>query len=159
MLMKNAISLMGRTEDVCEMTSNMMRQLPPKPSCQEAFKNLVMNFILYQEEKFNKLEEYMSIIGNDFMQLSLEVIAKLKKEIKVEENRVKKIEKIMRYPDTEDLEPPSDFKFTGTLTKKVHSILLNSSCCTVAGDGVTFIRAGVRAYKGRCQNFGDGVRI
>nr|GEU30009.1 hypothetical protein [Tanacetum cinerariifolium] len=30
---------------------------------------------------------------------------------------------------------------------------------TAAGDGITFIREDVRAYKGRRQNFSDGVRI
>ncbi|GJW20850.1 hypothetical protein Tco_0031472 [Tanacetum coccineum] len=56
MLMKNAISLMGRIEDVCGTTSDMMRQLPPEPSGQEDFEDLVMNFILDQEEKFKQLE-------------------------------------------------------------------------------------------------------
>ncbi|GKF55521.1 hypothetical protein Tco_0165861 [Tanacetum coccineum] len=51
MLMKNVISLMGRIEDVCGTTSDMMRQLPPEPSGQEDFEDLVMNFILDQEEK------------------------------------------------------------------------------------------------------------
>nr|GEV18427.1 hypothetical protein [Tanacetum cinerariifolium] len=37
------------------------------------------------------------VIGSDFMQLSLEVIVKLKKEIRMEENKVKKIEKITRF--------------------------------------------------------------
>nr|GEU39181.1 zinc finger, CCHC-type [Tanacetum cinerariifolium] len=69
----------GRSEDVCGMTSDMMRQLPPKPSRQEAFEDLVMNFILDQEEKVKQLEEYMSVIGSDFMQLSLEVIFDEKK--------------------------------------------------------------------------------
>ncbi|GKE60597.1 hypothetical protein Tco_1510964, partial [Tanacetum coccineum] len=87
----------------------------------------MVNFILDQEEKVKQLEEYMSVIGNDFMQHSWEVIAKLKEEIRVEENRVKKIEKITRYPDTEDLEPLSDCKFSETLTKKHPLILPNSS--------------------------------
>ncbi|GKB90037.1 hypothetical protein Tco_0962309 [Tanacetum coccineum] len=38
------------------------------------FEDLVMNFILDQEERVKKLEEYMKVIRNDFMQLSLEVI-------------------------------------------------------------------------------------
>ncbi|GKB97805.1 hypothetical protein Tco_0983942 [Tanacetum coccineum] len=80
------------------MTSHMMRQLPPKPSYQEAFKDLATNFILDQEEKVKKLEEYMGVIGSDFMQLSLEVIMKLKEEIRMEENRVKKVEKITSSP-------------------------------------------------------------
>ncbi|GJV08054.1 hypothetical protein Tco_1345710 [Tanacetum coccineum] len=127
MLIKNAIPLMGRSEDVCGMTSDMMRQLQTEPSLQEAFEDLMVNFILDQEEKVKQLEEYMSVIGNDFMQHSWEVIAKLKEEIRVEENRVKKIEKITRYPDTEDLEPLSDCKFLETLTKKHPPILPNSS--------------------------------
>ncbi|GJT22430.1 hypothetical protein Tco_0892367 [Tanacetum coccineum] len=127
MLMKNAIPLMRRSEDVCGMMSDMMRQLQTEPSRQEAFEDLMMNFILDQEEKVKQLEEYMSVIRNDFMQHSLEVIAKLREEIRVEENRVKKIEKITRYPDTEDLEPLSDCKFLETLTKKHPSILPNSS--------------------------------
>ncbi|GJV32180.1 hypothetical protein Tco_1392580 [Tanacetum coccineum] len=81
-LIKNAISLMGRSENVCGMTSNMMRQLPPEPSRQEAFKDLVMNFILDQEVKVRQLEEYMCVIGSDFMQFSLEVVEKLKEEIR-----------------------------------------------------------------------------
>ncbi|GJZ13521.1 zinc finger, CCHC-type containing protein [Tanacetum coccineum] len=75
-LMENAISLMGRSKNVCGMSNNMMRQLLPEPSRQEAFKDLVMNFILDQEEKVRQLEEYMCVIGSDFMQLSLEVVGK-----------------------------------------------------------------------------------
>ncbi|GKA33288.1 zinc finger, CCHC-type containing protein [Tanacetum coccineum] len=83
MLMKNAILLMGRSEDVCGMTSDMMHQLPPEPSCQEALEDLVMRFILDQEAKVKQLEEYMSVIGSDFMKISLEVVEKLKDEIRV----------------------------------------------------------------------------
>ncbi|GJX04493.1 hypothetical protein Tco_0190409 [Tanacetum coccineum] len=64
------------------MSSNMMHQLPPEPSRQEAFEDLVMNFILYQEERVKQLEEYMGVIGSDFMQLSLKVVEKLKDEIR-----------------------------------------------------------------------------
>ncbi|GKA68173.1 zinc finger, CCHC-type containing protein [Tanacetum coccineum] len=73
-LMKEAISLMGRSESVFRMTSNTMYQLPLEPSRQEGFEDLVMNFILDQEEKVRQLEEYMCVIGSDFMQLSLEVV-------------------------------------------------------------------------------------
>nr|GEX79710.1 MAK10-like protein [Tanacetum cinerariifolium] len=104
------------SEDVCGMTSDIIRQLPPKPSHQEALEDLMMNFILDQEEKVKQLEEYMGVIGSDFMQLSLEVIVKLKAEIRMEENRVKKIEKITRYPDTEDLDPLNGRKFAKALT-------------------------------------------
>ncbi|GKG06656.1 hypothetical protein Tco_0329625, partial [Tanacetum coccineum] len=51
MLMKNEISLTGRSEYVCGMTSDMMCQLPLEPSRQEAFEDLVMNFIHNQEKK------------------------------------------------------------------------------------------------------------
>nr|GEW90702.1 hypothetical protein [Tanacetum cinerariifolium] len=71
-LMKNAISLIGRSESFFGMSSNMLYQLPPKPLRHEAFKDIVMNFILDQEEKFHQLEEYMNAIGREFMQLSLE---------------------------------------------------------------------------------------
>ncbi|GKC89383.1 hypothetical protein Tco_1150032 [Tanacetum coccineum] len=72
--MKEAISLMGRSESVFGMTSNTVYQLPSEPSRQEEFEDLVINFILNQEEKVRQLEEYISVIGNDFMQLSLEVV-------------------------------------------------------------------------------------
>ncbi|GJR40279.1 MAK10-like protein [Tanacetum coccineum] len=88
-LMKEAISLMGRSESVFGMTSNTVYQLPSEPSRQEEFKNLVMNFILDQEEKVKQLEEYMGVIGNDFMQLSLEVVGKLKEEIRMEKKSQK----------------------------------------------------------------------
>ncbi|GJZ31726.1 hypothetical protein Tco_0576773 [Tanacetum coccineum] len=118
--MKEAISLMGRSESVFGMTSNTMYQLPSEPSRQEEFEDLVMNFILDQEEKVRQLEEYMCVIGSDFMQLSLEVVGKLREEIRIEQNRTKKI-KITRYPDTEDLKPLNDHKFSETLTKEVYT--------------------------------------
>ncbi|GKA92090.1 hypothetical protein Tco_0814015 [Tanacetum coccineum] len=104
-LMEKEISLIGKSESVFGMSSNMMRQLPPEPSCHEAFDDLVMNFILDQEERVKQLEEYMGVIRSNFMQLSLKVVKKLKNEIRAEENRVKKIEKITRYPENEDLKP------------------------------------------------------
>ncbi|GJY16476.1 hypothetical protein Tco_0386898 [Tanacetum coccineum] len=116
-LIKDAISIMGRSENVFGISSNMMRQLPPEPSRQEAFKGLVMNFILDQEEKVKQLKEYMGVFGSDFVQLSSEVVVKLKEEIRMEEDRAKKIEKITRYPETEKLEPLSNHKLSETLTK------------------------------------------
>ncbi|GJV21292.1 hypothetical protein Tco_1370312 [Tanacetum coccineum] len=62
-LMKNAISLMGRSEGVFRMTSNEMYQIPPKPSRQDEFEHIVMNFILDQEERVKQLEEYMRIMS------------------------------------------------------------------------------------------------
>ncbi|GJW27272.1 zinc finger, CCHC-type containing protein [Tanacetum coccineum] len=95
-LMKEAISLMGRRESIFGMTSNIVYQLPSEQSRQEEFENLVMNFILDQEEKVKQLEEYVGVIGIDFMQLSLEVVRKLKEEIRIEQNKTKKIKKITR---------------------------------------------------------------
>nr|GEW19709.1 hypothetical protein [Tanacetum cinerariifolium] len=77
-LMDEAITLMGRCESIFGISNDMMHQLPLKPSRQEAFEYLVMNFILDQEEKVKQLEEYMGAIGSDFMQLSLKVEGKLK---------------------------------------------------------------------------------
>nr|GEV50843.1 hypothetical protein [Tanacetum cinerariifolium] len=93
-LKKEAISLIGRSKSVFGMTSNTVYQLPSEPSRQEEFKDLVMNFILSQEEKVRKLEEYMCVIGSDFIQLSLVVIRKLREEIRIEQNITKKIKKI-----------------------------------------------------------------
>nr|GEU97231.1 ribonuclease H-like domain-containing protein [Tanacetum cinerariifolium] len=120
-LIKEAISLMGLSERVFGMTSNIMYQLPLEPSRQEELKDLVMNFILNQEEKVRQLEEYMCNIRSDFMQLSLEVVGKLRDEVRIEQNRTKKTKKITRYPNTEDLKPFNDHKFSKTLTKEVPS--------------------------------------
>ncbi|GJZ01788.1 zinc finger, CCHC-type containing protein [Tanacetum coccineum] len=83
-LMKEEISLMGRSESIFGMISNTLYQIPSEPSRQEEFENLVMNFILDQEEKVKQLEEYIGVIRSDFMQLSLEVVGKLKEEIRME---------------------------------------------------------------------------
>ncbi|GKC02006.1 hypothetical protein Tco_0993616 [Tanacetum coccineum] len=119
--MKEAISLMGKSKGVFGMTSNIVYQQPSEPSRQEEFEDLMINFILDQEEKVRQLEEYMCVIGSDFMQLSLEIVGKLKEEIRIEQNRTKKIKKITRYPDTKDVEPLNDHKFSKTLTKEVPS--------------------------------------
>ncbi|GJV17545.1 hypothetical protein Tco_1362868 [Tanacetum coccineum] len=71
-LMKDAISLLGRSEGVFKMTTNKMYQPPPDPSRQEEFKHIVMNFILDQEERVRQLEEYIKEIIGDFIQLSSE---------------------------------------------------------------------------------------
>ncbi|GKE35003.1 hypothetical protein Tco_1454325, partial [Tanacetum coccineum] len=73
--------------------------------------------LMGRKERVKQLEEYMGVIGSDFMQLSLKVVEKLKDEIRVKENKVKKIEKITRYPDTEDPKPSSNLKFSKTLAK------------------------------------------
>ncbi|GJW64848.1 hypothetical protein Tco_0116732 [Tanacetum coccineum] len=60
----------------------------------------------------------MSVIGSDFMQESLEVVERLKEEIRIKENNSKKILKIIKYLDTEDLEPPHGNKLSESLVKK-----------------------------------------
>nr|GEU40808.1 hypothetical protein [Tanacetum cinerariifolium] len=127
MIMEKAISLMGRSESIFGMSSNMMRQLPPKPLRQEAFKDLVMNFILDQEKRVKQLKKYIGVIKSDFMQLSLKVVEKLKDEIRAKENRVKKIEKITRCPENKDLKPSKNLKFSKTLAKSTSFHALNSS--------------------------------
>ncbi|GKC48166.1 hypothetical protein Tco_1065888 [Tanacetum coccineum] len=99
----------------------MMHQLQPELTRQEAFEDLVMNFIHDQEEKVKKLEEYMCVIGSDFMQLSSEVIERLKEEVRINENGVKKIKKITRYPYTTDLEPLNGHEFSETLIRNASS--------------------------------------
>ncbi|GJX30605.1 hypothetical protein Tco_0238684 [Tanacetum coccineum] len=81
----------------------------------------MMNFVLNQEERIRQLEDYMQAITDEFMEFSSEVTQRLKERIKENENKPKKIKKITRYPDTEDLEPLNDHKFLETLTKEVPS--------------------------------------
>ncbi|GJW34847.1 zinc finger, CCHC-type containing protein, partial [Tanacetum coccineum] len=104
-LMKDAISIMGRNEDVFRITSNEMYQLPPEPSRQEEFEHIVTNFILDQEERVKQLEEYMEVIMGDFIQLSSEVTRRLKEKIIEEGIRMRKIDKITKYPDIEVPKP------------------------------------------------------
>ncbi|GKB13271.1 hypothetical protein Tco_0847194 [Tanacetum coccineum] len=105
----------------------MMRQLPPQPSRQEAFKDLVMNFILDQEEKVRQLEEYICVIGSDFMQLSSEVVEKLIEEIKVKKNKFTKIKKSRGTP-TLRISSPLMVINSRKLSQKRHlSIHLNLS--------------------------------
>nr|GEW79957.1 hypothetical protein [Tanacetum cinerariifolium] len=70
-LMKDAISLMGRSESVFGMTSNEIYQLLLKPLRQQEFKHIVTNFILDQEERVKQLEEYMEVIMGDFMEVPI----------------------------------------------------------------------------------------
>ncbi|GJU96291.1 hypothetical protein Tco_1321047 [Tanacetum coccineum] len=84
-LMKDAISLVEKSENLCELMRNEAGYLSPEPLHQEAFDGLVMNFILDQEEKVQQLEECMRIVKDDFLQLSSEVIKKLKEEIRTKE--------------------------------------------------------------------------
>ncbi|GJX81455.1 hypothetical protein Tco_0330936 [Tanacetum coccineum] len=83
-LMKDAISLMRRSEGVFWIKTNEMYQPPLEPSHQEEFEHVVMNFILDQEERVKQLEEYIKVIIGDFMQLSLKVTRRLKDKIREE---------------------------------------------------------------------------
>ncbi|GJR60635.1 hypothetical protein Tco_1502797 [Tanacetum coccineum] len=104
---KDAISLTGKSGDLCGLTSNTMRQLPLEPSYQKEFEGLVTNFILDQEEKVRQLEEYMCVIGIDFMQLSSEVVEKLKEEIRVKQNKLTKIKKFTSVNEPEPQRLPN----------------------------------------------------
>ncbi|GKA17499.1 hypothetical protein Tco_0697336, partial [Tanacetum coccineum] len=118
-LMKNAISLMGKSESLFRLATNEMYRPPSEPSCQEEFEHIVMNFVLDQEERTRQLEDYMQAITDEFMEFSSKVTQRLKEHIKENKNKPRKIKKITRYPDTEDLEPINDHKFSETLTKEV----------------------------------------
>ncbi|GJU30339.1 hypothetical protein Tco_1173928 [Tanacetum coccineum] len=93
-LMKDAISLVEKSENLCGKMSNEARYLSPKLPHQEAFEGLVMNFILDQEEKVQQLKECMRIVKDDFMELSLEVVEKLKEEIRTKEHNHDQFQKI-----------------------------------------------------------------
>ncbi|GKA81484.1 hypothetical protein Tco_0788176 [Tanacetum coccineum] len=149
-----------RVKAFLECRSNMMRQLPSEPSRQVAFEDLVMNFILDQEELVKQLKEYIGVIRSDFMKLSLKVVEKLKDDIRAEETRVKNVEKITRYPKNEDLKPSSNLKFSEALSKSTSfhapDFILPKSLyvkkvfkkneeeiSTVAGDGVRIYPDGI----------------
>ncbi|GKD12631.1 hypothetical protein Tco_1197038, partial [Tanacetum coccineum] len=66
--MKDIVSLIGESENLCGISSIDMGCFPTEPSHQEAFEDLLMSFILDKEEKVRQLEEYISVIRNDFMQ-------------------------------------------------------------------------------------------
>ncbi|GKE35488.1 hypothetical protein Tco_1454810 [Tanacetum coccineum] len=125
-LMKDAISLMKRSESLFRMTTNEMYRPPYEPSRQEEFEQIVMNFILDQEERVKQLEEYMRVIINDFMQLSSKVTRRLKDKIREEGSRMIKIKKITKYPDKEIPEPLAEHKFSEDPVKKTFHDTLKS---------------------------------
>nr|GEV90370.1 zinc finger, CCHC-type [Tanacetum cinerariifolium] len=89
-LVQNGCSFYGlRFEDPNQHLKDFLNPVDSldldEPSRQKEFKDLVMNFILDQEEKVRQLKEYMCVIGSDFMQLFLEVIGKLKEKIRIEQ--------------------------------------------------------------------------
>ncbi|GJX93921.1 putative ribonuclease H-like domain-containing protein [Tanacetum coccineum] len=53
------------------------------------------------EERVKQLEEYIKVIVGDFMQLSSEVTRMLKEKMREEGSRMRKFEKITKYPDIE----------------------------------------------------------
>ncbi|GJW88697.1 hypothetical protein Tco_0164037 [Tanacetum coccineum] len=55
-LMKDTISLMGKSESVFRLATNEMYRPPSEPSRQEEFEHIVMNFVLDQEERIRQLQ-------------------------------------------------------------------------------------------------------
>ncbi|GKA19975.1 hypothetical protein Tco_0699890 [Tanacetum coccineum] len=94
---------------------NEVGYLSPKPPHQEAFEGLVMNLILDQEKKVRQLEECMRIVRDDFLQLSLEVVKKLKEEIRTKEHHHNQFQK---YLDAEGSDSHKGNTFPDPLTKK-----------------------------------------
>ncbi|GJT35427.1 zinc finger, CCHC-type containing protein [Tanacetum coccineum] len=125
-LMKDTISLIGRSEIIFWMTTNEMYQPPSEPSRQEEFEHIVMNFILDQEESVKQLEEYMKVITGDFMQLSSKVTRRLRDKISEEGSRMRKIMKITKYPDTKVPKPLAGHKFFENHAKKTSYDTLKS---------------------------------
>ncbi|GJW01196.1 hypothetical protein Tco_1556447 [Tanacetum coccineum] len=117
-LMKNTISIMGKSESVFLLTTNKMCRPPIEPSRQEEFEHIVMNFIYNQEERIRQLENYMQDITDEFMKFSSEVALRLKEKIKESESKLRKIKKIIKYPDTKVLENSTKRNFFENLEKK-----------------------------------------
>ncbi|GKC49470.1 hypothetical protein Tco_1072215 [Tanacetum coccineum] len=97
-LMKDAISLMKKSESVFRLIPNEIYRPPSEPSRQEEFEHIVMNFIFDQEERITQLEDYM------------------------------KIEKITKYPDTKVLENNAKYDFLENLEKKAFPTPANLLC-------------------------------
>ncbi|GJU05908.1 hypothetical protein Tco_1122338 [Tanacetum coccineum] len=127
-LMKDAISLMGKSKSVFRLTTNEMYRPPSEPSRQEEFEHIVMNFIFDQEERITQLEDYMQVIAEEFMEFSSEVARRLKERIKENENKPRKIEKITKYPDTKVLENSAKHDFLENLEKKTFPTPANLLC-------------------------------
>ncbi|GJS13850.1 hypothetical protein Tco_0408322 [Tanacetum coccineum] len=87
MLMKDAISLMGKSKSAFRLATNKMYRPPSEPSCQEEFEHIMMNFIYDQEERIRQLENYMQDITDEFMEFYLEVALRVKERIKESETK------------------------------------------------------------------------
>ncbi|GJT51618.1 zinc finger, CCHC-type containing protein [Tanacetum coccineum] len=77
-----------------------------------------VDMLMKDEERVKQLKEYMEVIMGDFMQLFSEVTRRLKEKIKEDGSKMRKIEKITRYPDTKVLEPLTRHKFLKNLAMK-----------------------------------------
>ncbi|GJW74031.1 hypothetical protein Tco_0133401 [Tanacetum coccineum] len=117
-LMKNAISLMGKSKSIFRLTTNEMYQPPTEPSRQEEFEHIVINFIYDQEERIRQLKNYMQDITDEFMEFSSKVALRLKERIKESESKPRKIKKFTKYPDTKVLENSTKHDFSENLEKK-----------------------------------------
>ncbi|GJU95469.1 putative ribonuclease H-like domain-containing protein [Tanacetum coccineum] len=71
-LMNNALSAMGKSQGMFEMTRNGMYRQLPEPSRQAEFEHIVTNFIFDQVERIRQLEDYMQVIAEEFMEFSSE---------------------------------------------------------------------------------------
>nr|GEW47043.1 hypothetical protein [Tanacetum cinerariifolium] len=127
-LTKDAISLMGESESIFQLTTNGIYRPPSKPSRQEEFEHIVMNFILDKEERVRQLEYYMRAIAEEFMEFSSEVARRLKERIKENKNKPRKIEKITKYPDTKVLENSAKRDLLENLKKKTFPTSINLLC-------------------------------
>ncbi|GJR89194.1 hypothetical protein Tco_0213205 [Tanacetum coccineum] len=117
-LMKDAISLMGKSESIFRLTTNEMCRSPTEPSRQEEFEHIVINFIYNQEERIRQLEHYMQDITNEFMEFSSEFALRLKEKIKENKSKPRKIKKITKYLEAKDLENSAKHNFLENLEKK-----------------------------------------
>ncbi|GKA98007.1 hypothetical protein Tco_0825901 [Tanacetum coccineum] len=105
-----------------------MYRPPSEPSRQEEFKNIIMNFIFDQEERITQLEDYMQVIAEEFMEFSSDFTRRLKKKIKENKNKPRKIKKITKYPDTKVLENSAKHDFLKNLEKKTFPTSTNLLC-------------------------------
>nr|GEV33693.1 putative reverse transcriptase domain-containing protein [Tanacetum cinerariifolium] len=136
-LMKDAISLMGKSKRVFQLATNKMYQSPSEPSRQEEFKHIMMNFVLDQEERIRQLEYYMQAITDEFMKFSLEVTQRLKEHIMANENKPKKIIQITRYLDTKPTISDGRYNVGNTKAKSIMNprIKLAHRCITMTITG------------------------
>ncbi|GJS44779.1 hypothetical protein Tco_0594900 [Tanacetum coccineum] len=82
---EEAISIIEHKETLCGIINKKRGHVSLELPHMEAFKGLVLNFILNQEDKIQQLEECIGKIRSDFMQLSLNIVEILKAEIKTKE--------------------------------------------------------------------------